>query len=194
MDGLAASIANLEELLRSLDQAEWDKQSRCDGWTTGDVARHCVGSLVNALAGRTDGLGSPEVTQREVDERAGRSAAELADECAAVGRAVAEVAPMFDDDALWNAPAPGGYEGTFGDGVEALWADFWFHSDDIRAAIGQAPVADAGLPGAVSHVTFELGKRGWTGAVPATADAQVPWLLAATGRAPAVDGLLNIYA
>jgi hypothetical protein len=152
-----------------------------------------VGSLANALAGNTDGLGSPEVTQAEVDARAGRSAAELADECAEVARVVAALGPAFDD-ATWGAPAPGGYEGTFGDGVEALWADFWFHSDDIRAAVGREPVADAGLPGAVSHVTFELGKRGWTGDVPATAGAQIPWLLAATGRAPAVDGLLNIYA
>jgi uncharacterized protein (TIGR03083 family) len=193
IDGLSASAANLEGLLRSLDQAEWDKESRCDGWTVGDVARHCVGSLSSALAGNTDGLGSPEVTQQEVDERAGRSATELADECAEVARTAVALAPAFDD-ALWVSPAPGGYEGTFGDGVEALWADFWFHSDDIRAAIGREPVADEGLPGAVSHVTFELGKRGWTGDVPDTPDAQIPWLLAATGRAPALDGLINIYA
>ncbi len=193
MDGLASSMADFETLLRSLDQGAWDKASRCDGWTVGDVARHAVGSIADATSGRTDGLGSPEATQREVDERAGRSPVELADECAEVAKAVAAVFPMFDDEA-WAAPAPGGYEGTLGDGVEALWADFWVHADDIRAAIGLPSVVDAGLPGAVSHVTFELAKRGWSGEVPQDPDAQVPWVLSATGRAPLEPGLVNIYA
>jgi uncharacterized protein (TIGR03083 family) len=193
MDGVVVSMANLEELLRTLDDAEWDQQSRCDGWSVGDVARHCIGSMSDALAGNTDGLGSPEVTQREVDERAGRSPAELADECAEVARTAAAMIPLFDDDA-WAAAAPGGYEGTLGDGVEALWADFWFHSDDIRAAVGREPVADEGLAGAMSHVRFELGKRGWSGTPPTTAEEQIPWLLSATGRRPLVEGLINIYA
>ena len=193
MDGLIASIGSLEELLRTLDEAEWEKQSRCDGWTVGDVARHCIGSMASAVAGNTDGLGSPEVTQREVDERAGRSPAELADEAGEVAKAVAAVFPLFDDAAL-AAPSPGGFEGTLLDGIEALWSDFWLHADDIRAGIGRDPVAEPGLAGAVSHVTFELGKRGWSGDVPPTADEQIPWLLAATGRGPAVEGLINIYA
>jgi uncharacterized protein (TIGR03083 family) len=193
MDGLVVSMASLEDLIRTLDDAEWDKESRCDGWSVGDVARHCVGSMSSALAGNTDGLGSPEVTQREVDDRAGRSPADLADECAEVARTAAAMIPLFDDDA-WAAPAPGDYEGTLGDGVEALWADFWFHTDDIRAAVGREPVADAGLTGAMSHVRFELGKRGWTGTPPTSTDEQIPWLLSATGRRPLVEGLINIYA
>ncbi len=110
-----------------------------------------------------------------------------------VAKAAAAVIPLFDD-AAWVAPSPGGYEGTLGDGVEALWSDFWIHTDDTRAGVGQAPVADEGLAGAVSHVTFELGKRGWSGAVPADRDEQIAWVLAATGRAPEVPGLINIYA
>jgi uncharacterized protein (TIGR03083 family) len=193
MDGLASSMADFETLLRSLDQGAWEKTSRCDGWTVGDVARHAIGSMADAVAGRTDGLGSPEATQREVDERAGRSPVELADECAEVAKAMAAVFPLFDDDA-WAAPAPGGYDGTLGDGVEALWSDFWIHADDIRHAAGLESVADAGLPGAVSHVCFELGKRGWQGEPPAAADVQIEWILSATGRAPLEDGLINIYA
>ena len=193
MDGLVASMTNLEQLLRTLDPAEWEKTSRCDGWTVGDVARHCVGSMASAVAGRTDGLGSPEVTQAEVDDRAGRSASDLADECAEVREAAKALFPLFDE-AAWAAPAPGGYEGTLADGVEALWADFWIHTDDMRAACGRAPVADEGLPGAVSHVTFELGKRGWSGEVPTGERDQVAWVLSATGRAPLQDGLVNIYA
>ena len=193
MDGLVASMGNLEGLLRTIDGNEWETASRCDGWTVGDVARHAIGSMASAVAGNTDGLGSPEVTQREVEERAGRSASDLADECAEVAKAAQAIFPLFDE-AAWSAPAPGGYEGTLGDGVEALWSDFWFHTDDIRAALGRAPVADEGLPGTVSHVTFELGKRGWTGEVPTTNDEQIGWVLAATGRAPAREGLVNIYA
>jgi uncharacterized protein (TIGR03083 family) len=193
MDGLVTSMTDFEGLLRSLDDADWAKGTRCDGWTVGDVARHCVGSMASAVSGQTDGLGTPEVTQQEVDSRAGRSAAEVADECADVTKAATALFPAFDD-AAWASPAPGGYEGTFGDGVEALWSDFWLHADDIRTAVGREPVAGVGLAGAVSHVQFELGKRGWSGTVPDTAEAQIPWLLAATGRAPAIDGLINIYA
>ena len=193
MDGLVSSMADFETLLRSLDQGGWEKASRCDGWTVGDVARHAIGSMADAVGGRTDGLGSPEATQREVDERAGRSPVELADECAEVAKAMASVFPLFDDEA-WAGPAPGGYDGTLGDGVEALWSDFWIHADDIRHAVGLDSVADAGLPGAVSHVCFELKKRGWDGDAPATPDEQIQWLLSATGRGPAREGLINIYA
>ena len=192
MDGLASSMISFETLLRALDQGAWDTASRCEGWTVGDVARHAIGSMADAVAGRTDGLGSPEATQREVEERAGRSPVELADECAEVAKAAAGVLPLFDDDS-WSAPAPGGYDGTLGDGIEALWSDFWIHADDVRAGAGLPSVADDGLAGAVSHVTFELGKRGWKGQVP-DGDDQVAWVLSATGRAPLQDGLVNIYA
>jgi hypothetical protein len=149
--------------------------------------------MADAVGGRTEGLGSPEATQREVEERAGRSPVELADEIAEVAKAAAAIFPLFDDEA-WAAPAPGGYDGTLGDGIEALWADFWIHADDIRHGVGLESVVDAGLPGAVSHVTFELAKRGWSGAAPEGGADQVAWILSATGRAPLQDGLINIYA
>jgi uncharacterized protein (TIGR03083 family) len=193
MDGLAGSMTDFEALLRALDLGAWDRPSRCEGWTAGDVARHAVGSMADAAGGRTDGLGSPEATQREVDERAGRSPVELADECAEVAKAAAGIFPLFDDEA-WAAPAPGGFDGTLGEGIEALWADFWIHADDIRHAVGLPSVVEVGLAGAVSHVADELAKRGWSGEVPADPDAQIQWLLAATGRAPLPEGLINIYA
>src|SRR5687768_17943988 len=62
----------------------------------------------------------PYTTLLRSDERAGRSPSEVADECAEVAKAVAAMFPLFDDEA-WAAPAPGGYDGTLGDGVEALW-------------------------------------------------------------------------
>ena len=43
------------------------------------------------------------------------------------------------------APGPGGFDGTLGDGVEALWYDTWMHAEDIRAALGQKPVMSSGF-------------------------------------------------
>ena len=192
-DGLLEELDRFEELVRSIGAEEWEQPSRCEGWSVGDVARHVVGSMADVVAGQLDGLGTPEVTQREVAERAGRSPAEVADECAAVRKAAADMVPLFDD-AAWAAPAPGGYEGTLGDGVEALWYDTWLHADDIRAALGRRTEIGTGLPGAVSHVDFELRKRGWQGEVPTDDQQQVDFVLAATGRIPTPPDLLNIYA
>ena len=196
-EGLIDELGRFEELVRPLSAKEWDTPSRCDGWTVGDVARHVVGSIADVAAGRLEGLGSPEATRREVDERAGRTATELAEECADVRKAAAGMLPLFDD-AAWAAAAPGGYEGTLGDGVEALWYDTWLHANDIRAAIGRKPVLGSGLPGGISHIRFELSKRGWNGEIPkGDADAYA-FLMVATGRADAStisgDAPLNVYA
>src|SRR4051794_27957635 len=148
-DGLLDELDRFEALLRTIDAAGWDRPSRCAGWTVGDVARHTVGGIADVVAGRLDGLGSPEVTEREVAERAGRSPEQLADECAEVRKGAAGLLPLFDD-AAWAAAAPGGYEGTLGDGVEALWYDTWMHGDDIRAALGRPTELGNALPGAIS--------------------------------------------
>jgi uncharacterized protein (TIGR03083 family) len=193
-DGLLSELEQFEQLVRSLTPEEWETPSRCTGWTVGDVARHVIGTMADVAGGRLEGLGTPEVTKREVDERAGRSAEELADECAEVTKAAAGLLPMFDD-AAWAAPSPGGYDGTLGDGVEALWYDTWLHADDIRAAIGRPSVKGNSMRAGTSHVRFELDKRGWTGDVPTEGDAAFEFILAATGRAPAgSDGPINIYA
>ena len=193
-DGLLEELDRFEQLVRSIDAEEWERPSRCEGWTVGDVARHVVGTMADVAAGNVEGLGSPEVTEREVRERAGRSPADLADECAAVRKAAADMLPLFDD-AAWAAPAPGGFDGSLGDGVEALWYDTWLHADDIRAATGRAPENGKGIVGAVNHVAFEARKRGWQGEVPTPDDEDAHrWVLAMTGRVPRRDGEINIYA
>ena len=196
-EGLIDELGRFEELVRPLSSEQWNTASRCEGWTVGDIARHVVGSMADVAAGRLEGLGSPEATKREVDERAGRSPADLADECAEVTKAAAGMLPLFDD-AAWAAAAPGGYEGTLGDGVEALWYDTWLHANDIRAALGRKPVIGSGLPGGISHITFELAKRGWHGDIPKRDDAAYAFILVATGRADAAslgaDAPPNVYA
>jgi uncharacterized protein (TIGR03083 family) len=196
-EGLLYELDQFEQLLRSLSASEWATASRCDGWTVGDVARHVVGSMADVAAGRLDGLGTPEVTKREVDERAGRTPEQLADECAEVAKAAAGLLPMFDDDA-WAAPAPGGYEGSLGDGVEALWYDAWLHGDDIRAAVGRPTVIGPSLVGGRSHIEFELAKRGWKGEFPTGEREAFEFILAATGRGDGskfgANAPLNVYA
>lgn len=197
-DGLVTELHTFEGLVRSLSQAELDTPSRCTGWTVGDVARHVIGTMADVTAGRLDGLGSPEVTAREVAERAAHSTAQLADECAATAAASAALLQVFDD-ATWAAPSPGGYDGTLGDGVEALWYDIWLHADDIRSAIGRPSEIGNGMPVALSHVATELAKRGWDGEIPAPGDSHaLAFVLAATGRGDAAalgaNAPVNLYA
>src|SRR4051794_6573751 len=131
--GLLAELGRFEDLLRELPEDDRDAPSRCAGWSAGDVAAHVIGTMADIVAGNLDGLGTPEVTQREVEERRNRSLKELADECAEVAKATAELLPAFGE-AAWSAPAPGGYEGTLAEAIEALWFDAFVHADDIRVA------------------------------------------------------------
>jgi uncharacterized protein (TIGR03083 family) len=194
--GLLAELDRFEALLRSLKADDRDAASRCEGWSVGDVAAHLIGTMADITAGRFDGLGTPEVTEREVVERRDRSLKELADECVEVRGGMAGLLPLFDD-AAWSAPAPGGYDGTLAEAAEALWCDAFVHADDIRAAVGRPTELGPGLRGATSHVGVELAKLGWSGDVPESGDAAMSFVLVATGRAPAAaypEPLPDIYA
>jgi uncharacterized protein (TIGR03083 family) len=210
--GLLAELEAFGELIGPLDAAAWDRSTRCDGWAVRDVAAHVVGSIADVVSGQLEGLGSPEVTAREVAERTGRSPAELVQELTAVTKLAADLAAVFDDDS-WDAPGPGGYDGTLGQGVEALWYDTYLHADDVRAALGRDPARGAGLRASVHHVAHELDKQGWgpatlafdgieevavgPGGTKHTGDA-LEFVLVATGRAdPSALGRgapVNIYA
>jgi uncharacterized protein (TIGR03083 family) len=206
--GIIDELETFRRLVASLSPDELARPSRCEGWTAGDVAAHVIGTVVDIVEGRVDGLGSPEVTLREVEERRGRSATELADELAGATKAAQDLLAIFDD-AAWEAPAPGGYDGTLRQGIEAIYYDTYLHGDDILAAIGRPSVSGPGLRASVHHVAFELGKRGW-GPATLAFDAielvgvgsgegerftgpALPFVLAATGRG-ALPGVLNIYA
>ena len=209
--GLLAELGSLHDLLAGLDETAWHKPTRCTDWDVAAVASHAVGSMADVVGGRLEGLGSPAVTAREVAERQGRSAAEVAEELADVQRQAADLLAVFDDGA-WNATAPGGYSGTLGQGVEALWYDTWAHGDDIRAALGEAPVGGAGVRAGLHHVAAALEEQGWGPATLALDGMEeIPigsggrrvtgdpykFVLAATGRGdPAAFGLdetVNIY-
>jgi uncharacterized protein (TIGR03083 family) len=214
--GLPVELDKFTELIGSLDADQWATPSRCAGWTVADVSAHVVGSMTDVLSGRVEGLGSPEATAREVAERSGRTAGELADECAQASKQGRDLLALFDETA-WEGPAPGGYDGNLAQGVEALWFDTWAHGDDVRAALGRSSERGPGLRAAVHHVADVLGKQGWGPATLAldgiepveigppgggTAARQVTgdplqFILAATGRADAttlgLDETVNIY-
>ena len=194
-DGLLDELDRFEGLLRELTATEWATPTRCDGWAVADVAGHTVGSMADVVAGRFEGLGTPEVTAREVDERRGRTPTELADECTEVRKAAAGILALFDETA-WNGAAPGGYDGTLGDGVEALWYDTFLHADDIRHALGRPSDLGPGLAGSVSHLRHELAGQGWTGVVPEDGSEAMEFILVATGRTPGGQpgSPPNIYA
>jgi uncharacterized protein (TIGR03083 family) len=212
VEGFADELERFEALLRSLDDGVWEAPSRCAGWRVADVAAHVTGQLADVNAGRFEGLGTPEVTQREVDERRGRTPQALADELHEVTEAGRRTLAALDDEA-WKSPAPAGLLPTLGDGVEALWYDAWLHADDIRAAAGLPPERSAGLRASVVHIASLLEAGGWGPATLALDGMEaVPvgdgsgrrvtgdphqFVLVATGRAdPATLGLdeaVNVY-
>jgi uncharacterized protein (TIGR03083 family) len=212
LPGMLDEYAAFGGLLRALSMEDWDRPSRCAGWRVADVAAHVVGQLTDVVNLRLEGLGTPEVTARQVDERRGRGPDDLADELESAAKAAAGLAAAFDD-AAWEAPAPGGTAGTLGFGLEALWFDTFLHADDIRDALGRQPVRGTALRPSVSHIAQVLTDQGWGpatlgldgieafavsggGGREVTGDP-LAFVLAATGRAdPASLGLdpsVNIY-
>jgi uncharacterized protein (TIGR03083 family) len=208
--GLIDELGRFEELVRSLDETEWKAPSRCGGWSAGDVAGHVVGQLADVAAGRFDGLGTPEVTARQVEERRGRTPGELADELAATATVADAILGTFDD-AAWAGPGPAG-GATLGDGVEALWFDASLHADDIRDAVGRSSDMSSGVRVAISHLAQVLTDQGYepstlaldgveefavAGGGATITGEPVQFILVATGRAdPAPLGLdetINVY-
>ena len=162
--GLLEELARFKGLIQGLTAAEWATPSRCSGWTVGDVAAHVIGGMADVAAFRLEGLGTPEVTARQVAERQGRSPGELADELGAAIKATAELLEAFNDEA-WAMQAPGGFDFTLGEGVEALWHDAWLHGDDIRCALGRPSERGDGMMASVSHIADVLAREGWGPAV-----------------------------
>lgn len=210
--GMSAEYSSFVELLRGLSDDQWETASRCEGWRVADVAAHVVGQLTDVSNLRLEGLGTPDVTQRQVDERRGKSPADLADELEGAAETAAALAAAFDDDA-WGAEGPQGNGSTLGFGLESLWFDTFLHADDIRAALDQPTIAGAGVVASVSHIAQVLTDQGWGPATlklegldefPVSGGAgdvitgdPMSFILVSTGRAPAstigLANTVNIY-
>ena len=210
--GLVAEYGAFADLVRGLSGPEWETPTRCTGWRVADVAAHVIGQLTDVVNFRLEDLGSPEVTARQVAERRGRTAAELADELDGAAKTAGDLVAAFDD-AAFDGPGPQGNGTTLGFGLEALWFDTFLHADDIRSALGRPAVGGNGVRPSVSHIAQVLTDQGWGPATLAldgieafsvsggggqkvTGDA-FGFVLASTGRgdtAPfGLDETVNIY-
>jgi uncharacterized protein (TIGR03083 family) len=107
----------------------------CPGWTVHDVVAHLSGSVADVLAGRMDGIGSPEWTAAQVEARRGTSIPDML-------AAWAEDSPRFED----GLRAIGGPMASLG------VADAWHHEQDLRGALG-AP--GGGADPATEHTAIE---------------------------------------
>jgi uncharacterized protein (TIGR03083 family) len=212
-EGIHRELEDFADLLRSLDERDWGRPSRCEGWTVGDVAGHLVGAFADITSGRIEGQDTPEVSERQVAERRGRTAVEVADELDQVGGATDRMIATFDET-VWARPAPGGYDMTLGQGMEAFWCGAYIHADDIRAGVGRPSERGPGLRASVYHIADLLTQRGWGPAILAldgfdevpvgggrarriTGDP-LAFLLVATGRADpgtlGLDASVNVFA
>jgi uncharacterized protein (TIGR03083 family) len=210
--GTQAEQAAFEDLVRSVSAEEWTTPTRCEGWTVRDIAAHVTGTLADIANGNTHLLAQPDSTQRQTNERKGRSPEEIADEMHAAVKVLIDIAATFDD-AAWNGRPPVDIPGTLGEAVEGIWYDTYVHAEDIRTALGRPSERGPGVRASVSHLADLLGHQDWGPATLAldgleefpvnggggrrvTGDA-LTFVLAATGRTdPAELGLdetVNVY-
>ncbi len=210
--GMLAEYRSFSKLIRGLSDNEWSAPSRCAGWAAADVAAHVTGQLTDVVNFRLEGIGTPEVTERQVMGRRNRPTTDLADELDASIESASPLVEAFDD-AAWNAPGPAGTTGTLGDGIEALWFDTYLHADDIRNAAGRPSQKESGLLPSLSHLASVLTAQGWGpaelsfaglgpffisgGSGPVISGDPFAFVLCSTGRGdPAQFGLdesVNIY-
>lgn len=77
-EAYAATRRSVVELARDLTQEEAGRTvPACPDWSVRDVVAHLTGIAVDATKGDLDAVGSPEWTQRQVDERRDRPLAEV---------------------------------------------------------------------------------------------------------------------
>jgi uncharacterized protein (TIGR03083 family) len=144
VEAYADTRARLLTLGRTLGESDGaTRLPSCPDWTVKDVYAHLVGINADALAGRLDGVAQDWWTQRQVDERAGRSLVEILDEWDEVGP---QFLAVLGPD---TTPPP-------------LLLDSWTHEQDIRGALNASggPPAEATRDHAVLLATSQVEGMG----------------------------------
>jgi uncharacterized protein (TIGR03083 family) len=203
--GLAEGYRSFAQLIGTLGDSDWTRETRCAGWQVRDVAAHVAAQAIDTVGGT---IGSRTPDQQAAALR-GEAPATLAAQLHTASAAVIQLATVIDD--AWSAPSPvAGL--TVGQGVHALLQDAYVHGDDVRAALGMPFDAGPGLPASIDFVLRALLRDESARTEPAIAPllivaadrftqqtgiAAYEFLLAATGRGdPAPLGLpesVNIF-
>ena len=175
VDAWKRSAADVEELLRSLGEHDWDRGTDCPQWSVRDIAAH-LAALESELAGdagpRVDQHAAATAsvasayTQAGIDERRDRTPAELIDEFVhAVHRRAVELDADPPSDPEGTPPRNVG--GTGWDWQTLLRnrvVDLWVHEQDIRRAVGgpgdlDTPAAQVTRATFVGALPYVIGKR-----------------------------------
>ena len=171
---LAEVFGSIVELAATFDEADWDRPTRCPGWTVKDAVSHMIGTE-SMLAGHPQ----PEPVTSDAEhlrndigrfneaavlERRDIPGADVlaefevitAERLAALG-AMSQAA--FDEEA-WT---PAGHA-TYGRFMQIRIFDCWMHEQDIRAAVGRqghlsGPGVEYSLDEISTAIGFVVGKR-----------------------------------
>lgn len=181
-------LGRFVQLLEGLSAADWDQPTDCALWSVRDVVAH-QGSHVfglirvrefldqfNPLKARDylkKGMNSLDAAnQRQVDQRAGWTPAQLIAEIRDHAEASMAGRQRFPAPLRWFRVGVPGYEGTVsvGDLIDVIYTrDMWMHRADICRATGQEMVQTAEHDGRITalvlreldrHLTAKLGGRG----------------------------------
>jgi uncharacterized protein (TIGR03083 family) len=160
VDGLREERERIIGFLEGIDAGAWEKPSLCEGWTVREVAAHLAGNMADVVAGRLEGAGSEAYNQRQVDERAGKSTAEILEEWKQDGARFEAFAAQMTPE-VWDTSLPGDISifGTIGIGIHRLLEDLWVHAQDIRIPLGQQPEPGPGRDAALETIAQALPKR-----------------------------------
>ena len=148
LGALADQLDELAQLLAGLDPDEWDRPSRCEGWTVGDVVLHLAQTnemAVGSATGRFDEVladllrGAPPAADVEdgaglmVSLERGASSAEVHDRWVRSAEALNDVLAAIDlgERVTWVA-------GRLSARTLATTrlAETWIHTGDVADAIG----------------------------------------------------------
>jgi uncharacterized protein (TIGR03083 family) len=218
MDRLATYVAawkscaaDVEELLLSLDEDDWSRETDCPGWTVRDITAH-IAALESELAGDpgpevdraeladTGANLSAAYTQAGIDERRDRTPHELIDEFTdAVRRRAAQIdADPPRDPKAKPAHTPGGVDWDQQTLLRNRVVDLWVHEQDIRRAVDrpgdlQTPAAEVVTDTLLSALPYVIAKR--AGAEAGTTvlvvldDRQAAFEVNGNGRCKPVDDI-----
>ncbi|HYZ91139.1 MAG TPA: maleylpyruvate isomerase family mycothiol-dependent enzyme [Actinomycetota bacterium] len=160
IDALGAQCAQLSALLDELSDEDWDRPTRCPGWTVMELAVHCEGMLQRLVGANSEEVeGSPEIDrvgyyaydpdgprdgedpnktfseviqQRVIDEVGGRSGEEIrASLSSAIDSALAGVRTIPGDRVIKRSGHP---RMRFDEFIASRVLEFGIHTMDVGHA------------------------------------------------------------